>query len=641
MDKRLIRYYESELRHLRTVANEFAREHPKIAERLAIEEFKCPDPYVERLLEGFAFLAARVQLKIDSEFPRFTQNLLETAYPHYLAPTPSMAVVQLNPDFAEASLAGGYVVPRQTILRSLLGRGEQTSCEYRTAHEIKLWPISVDDARYYTRDLPMLELDRGTPVAGSMTLPSGAKAGLRLTLKSPAALPFSKIKLDALDVYLHGGEGVPGRLYETLLAHASAVVLRAGYPPGTPPGKMNRWCVVLDPSTIRRVGYSRNEALMPYDARSFQGYRLLHEYFAFPQRFQFLAFTELAQAAARCDQNQLEIVILFDRERQGLEGAVTKANFRLCCTPAINLFPKRADRIFVSDRANEFQVIPDRAKPLDFEVYRVASVTGFESGTAIERPFAPFYSAKDSAMGASVDDAAFYAVHRVPRALSEREQRFGRRSSYAGSEVYVSLVDAAATPFSANLRQLAVETLCTNRDLPLQMAVGKGSTDFTLEIGAPVTSVRVVGTPTPPRPSHAEGEMSWRLISHLGLNYLSLIDEDDRNGAAGLRDIMRLYADAGEGTIRKQIDGVRSVTSAPVVRRAPSPGPITYVRGLEVTVTLDEEGFEGTGVFLLGSVLDHFFARYASLNTFTETVVRTNDGEVIRWPARLGQRPIF
>jgi type VI secretion system protein ImpG len=218
--------------------------------------------------------------------------------------------------------------------------------------------------------------------------------------------------------------------------------------------------------------------------------------------------------------------------------------------------------------------------------------------------------------------------------------------------VYISLVDASSAPYSTDLKQLALEILCTNRDLPLQMPVGKGKTDFTMEIGAPVENVRVVAGPTPPRPSHAEGETSWRLISHLKLNYLSLMDEDldgdgdislsERQGAAALRDLLRLYGATSDPATRKQIDGLKSISTVPVTRRVPTPGAIAFARGMEVSVTFDETLFEGSGVFLLGAVLEQFFARYVSMNSFTETVVKSVErGEIMRWTAKVGQRPVL
>ncbi|MBN1766851.1 MAG: type VI secretion system baseplate subunit TssF, partial [Sedimentisphaerales bacterium] len=211
-----------------------------------------------------------------------------------------------------------------------------------------------------------------------------------------------------------------------------------------------------------------------------------------------------------------------------------------------------------------------------------------------------------------------------------------------GSEVFISLVDAGEAPYSTDLRQLGVETLCTNRDLPLQIAVGQGRSDFTMEISAPYESIRCVGNPSTPIPSIAEGEVAWRTISHLTLNYLSLVNTEGGESAAALRDMMKLYGDTGNAQIRKQIDGIKSVASKPVVRRIVSAGPITFARGLELAIEFNETAFEGTGIFLLGAVLEQFFAKYVAINSFTETVVRSTDrGEIMRWPMRMGQEHIL
>jgi type VI secretion system protein ImpG len=340
----------------------------------------------------------------------------------------------------------------------------------------------------------------------------------------------------------------------------------------------------------------------------------------------------------RCEENEFDVIILLREPDLELEGRVDATTFAPFCSPAINLFPKRADRIHLSDRFSEFHVIPDRTRPLDFEVYEVLRVVGHGTRAGEEQEFLPFYSAKDfDAQGGGA--GAYYAVNRVPRTASSREKRFGRRSSYAGSEVYVSLVDSKEAPYRSDLRQLEVSTRCTNRDLPLQMPVGVGATDFTMDVEAPVECVRCVSGPTAPKPSPAEGEIAWRAISHLSLNYLSLANASEEEGASALREILRLYGDNSDPQICKQIDGVRTITSRPIVLRIVGPGPIAFARGLEVTLTLDEAAFEGTGVFVLGAVLDRFFEKYVSINSFTQTVVKTlQRGEVMRWPARMGQR---
>lgn len=621
MDPRLLRYYNRELQHVREMGGEFAREFPKIAARLGLEGFECADPYVERLLEGFAFLTARVQLKLDAQFPDFTQHLLEMTYPHYLAPTPSMAVVQLQPDLAQGSLTSGFLVPRDTALRSLLGKGDQTPCEYRTAHDVTLWPLEILEVEY--RSHP-----RGLPGTGAPWL-SAAKGTLRFRLKTAGGLPFAKLPLDRLPVFLRGAGDAPLRLYEQLHGNALGVMV-ARADRGSEASFVPR-------AHIARPGFGDQEALLRYGPRSFQGYRLLQEYFAFPDRYLFAEFGGLSQALRRCDSDAVDVTVALSRVDTALEHSLDTSHLALFCTPAINLFPKRADRIHLSDQRTEFHVIPDRTRPLDFEVYSVSDVTGYGAASESDQPFLPFYSFSDLA-GRS-DQAAYFLVNRQPRLLSEQQRRTGPRSSYVGSEVYVSLVDAIQAPYSTDLRQLGVNTYCTNRDLPLQMPLGQRNTDFTLETGAPVQAVRCVAGPTKPRPSFAEGETAWRLISHLSLNYLSLADTDEEHGAAALRELLALYAGPGDAALRKQIEGLRSVRTRPINRRIPTPGPVTFGRGLEVTVTVDESSFGGAGVFLLGAVLEHFFARYVSLNSFTETVITTPErGEVSRWPARSGRR---
>ncbi|MEI7866771.1 MAG: type VI secretion system baseplate subunit TssF [Candidatus Methylumidiphilus sp.] len=623
MDPRLLDYYNRELRHLREIGGEFAGEFPKIASRLALDSFECADPYVERLLEGFAFLAARVQLKIDAEFPRFTSHLLEFAYPHYLAPTPSMAVVQFKPDTSEASLQDGLPVLRHTSLRSQIGKGEQTACEYRTTQDITLWPLEIVVAEYLSSPNAITNL-------GAPSLP-GLKAGIRLRLRTTTGQPFNQIAVDTLPIFLRGGSGsLPVQLYEQFLANAFAVAV-------LPTKKDDDWCEVITKSPIRMLGFEDSQAILPFGPRSFQGYRLLHEYFAFPERFLFVELTGLREAARRCETAELDLIIMLDRQQPKLINSLEPSQFALFCVPIINLFPRRVDRIHLTQMEPEYHVIPDRTRPLDFEVYELTEVVGYGANQNEERAFLPFYGSNSGYRHRA--ENAYYTIERRKRLLSAKQRRQGLRSSYVGSETYISLVDAMETPYSGELKQLGLQSLCTNRDLPLHMPVGQGATDFDLVTGGTIRSIRCIAGPTRPRPSVAGGGATWRLISHLSLNYLSLMDTDRLQGAAALREMLTLYGDPNDDAVRKQIEGVLSTQTKNVVRRVDAVGPIVFGRGVEVTVKFEESAFEGGGAFLLGAVLDHFFARYASLNTFTETVITTADrGEIMRWPIRIGRR---
>lgn len=621
MDPRLLQYYNLELQHLRETGAEFAQQFPKIAARLGMHGLEVADPYVERLLEGVAFLAARVQLKLEAEFPRFTQALLEIIYPHYLAPTPSMLVAQLRPDTNDPNLGAGARVPRGTAMSGLQGPEDATACEFRTAHDVSLWPVEIAAANYFSfaPDLPLNTL----PIAQRI------RGGLRIRLRS-IGRKFAQMPIDRLTFYLAGRDDVANKLYELCLAAGLGTLVWSA--------KAANARAEFLPSSIHPVGFTDGEALLPVTLRSFQGYRLLQEYFSFPQRFRFFELSGLSRALRAVDADQVDLVVLLSRGDATLESVVDASNLALFCTPAINLFHKRTDRIQVSDSAHEYHVVADRTRPLDFEVYQITSVLGHGIGTESEQEFLPFYSAysRDD----DDDHAAYYTTRREPRLLTTAARRRGVRSSYIGTEVFLSLVDAKQAPFSGDLRQLSLAALCTNRDLVLQMPVGIASGDLTLDMAAPVTSVRVVSGPSSPYAPLADGAVAWRAISHLSLNYLSLVQSTAEDGAAALRDLLELYAANVDVNARRQIEGVRAVRVGRVVRRLREPGPLAFGRGLEISVHVDELAFEGASAYLLGAVLDRYFARHVSINSFTETVLRSDArGEINRWAVQTGARP--
>ncbi|HEY2433456.1 MAG TPA: type VI secretion system baseplate subunit TssF [Vicinamibacterales bacterium] len=624
MNPRLLQLYEFELQHLREMGAEFAAQSPKIAARLGIRGVDIvDDPYVERLLEGAAFLAARVQLKLDAEFPRFTQALLEIIYPHYLAPTPSMLVAQLQPDKNEPTLAdGNRVVPRGTTLFSIQGPDDATACEFRTAHDVPLLPVEVASATYfsYAPDLPLNALSLSQPIRG----------GVRIRLKTTAGLKFEQTSIQRLGFYLGGRDDVAYKLLELLLSSGLGVLVR-------PVGGRPQDFTLLPPSTIRPVGFADDEALLPLGLRSFQGYRLLQEYFALPQRFRFVELTGLDASLRRAGGGEVEIVVLLGRGDPTLESVMDASNLRLFCTPAVNLFEKsRIDRVHVSDSTYEFHVVADRTRPLDFEIYQITEVIGHGTGDDSEQQFLPFYESSSRDVR---DESAYFTTRRQLRVIPP-DQRRRTRSGYVGSEVFLSLVDSKQAPFSADLRQLSIRALCTNRDLALQMPLGLGQTDFSLNIAAPVTSVRVISGPSRPFSPVADGAIAWRAISHLSLNYLSLVGATGQQGAKALRDLLELYATTTDVSARRQIEGILSVNANRVVRRLPGRGPIAFGRGVQVSVEVDEMAFEGSSAFLLGAVLDRYFARYVSINAVTETVLRSQSrGEINRWMPNWGTRP--
>ncbi len=622
----MLRLYETELAFVREMGNEFAAEFPKIASRLDLANTEVADPYVERLLEGFAFLTARVQLKMEAEFPTFTQSLLQMVYPHYLAPTPAMAVVKLRTDPAAIrSLPQGFVLPAGTALRSLLGTQDQTNCEFRTGHAVHLLPIEISEAEYIS----------SAAAVAALGLPEqrGVKAAIRLRLKAAGDLAFNKIALEKLTLFLGGPEGSRARLYEQLTANVAGIYVR-------PSARPLPWQEKLPPAALRGIGFDETEALLPPAPESFDGYRLLQEYYAMPERFLFVELEGLDRSAIRCATGELDIVILLTSSEPALAGGFGLDHVSLFCTPAINLFPYRADRINLSEREAEHLIVANRMRPLDYEVFSVQSVEGFSADGGTGHAFLPFYAAND--LSRNPGHRSYYMLRRQPRLLSSRSKQRGPRSSYLGHETFISLTDPDGVPLGRTMRQLGLDLLCTNRDLTLSMPVGKQHTDFTLAVSAPVASMRCVVGPTAPRPCRTDGDYAWRFISHLGLNYLSLTDTDKIRGAAALREMLRLYVPSATSLASRQLEALLSVETHPIVRRIPGRGPIAVGRGLEINVLIDEGGFGGAGGILLAAVLDKFFAKYVSINAFTETVLRSPErGEVMRWPMQLGSRPIL
>ncbi|HTU65320.1 MAG TPA: type VI secretion system baseplate subunit TssF [Steroidobacteraceae bacterium] len=624
MDPRLLEYYNRELLFMREMGAEFAQTYPRIAARLGIDGIECADPYVERLLEGVAWLAARVQLKIDARHPEFTQHLLEMVYPQFLSPMPSCALAEFVPDLKDTALEAGVTIPRGSSLQTQMARGERTACQFRTAQDVTLWPLTVTEAKYISGS--------GALSTQGLAVDSRVRAAIRLRFKVSPGIKLSSLPLDALTIYIKSTPDIASKLHEQVLANCLGFWTRSLQPGAS---------VHFRPATaVEPVGLTDDEALLPVTKLAFQGYRLLREYFAFPERFLYFKLGALKDAIATFEGDEFEIYIGLDRIQASLENALDASQFRLFTAPVINLFAKESDRIHVTPFDVEQHVLPDRNRPMDFEVFSIEKITGVGAGGETQAEIAPFYNVNHRT--ASSAERSYYTVQRRQRLYSNRQEQSGARASYIGTECFVSVVDSHNRQWTGDFRQLDVQTLCTNRDLPIQISMGKGKTDFVLDGAAPLEAIRCINGPTYPRPSPAFGDTAWKLISHLTLNYLSLADTNPQSGAELLREMLSLYSDANDVAMNRQIDGVRNIAHRAVVRRIPIKGPISYGRGLEIDITMDDNAFEGTGILLLGAVLERFFPRYVSLNSFTQMrLFSQKRGEVKSWPVRLGNRQIL
>ncbi|MGE9295725.1 MAG: type VI secretion system baseplate subunit TssF [Puniceicoccales bacterium] len=622
MTPEFLRYYNQELDHLRHVAAEFAREHPKIAGRLALPQDAreyCPDPYVERMLEGFAFMAARVQHKIDAEFPQFTEALLESVFPDFLCPIPSTTIVEYQPNLTEIDPVKGFNIPRLSTLRSRIPESATTPCIYRTAHNVHLWPIQLVEAEYHVRDIAALRL------------PKRAKAALRLTFETAAGVEVENLRLNELVLHNRGVGDLPGLLYELLLTRCDSVSIRSK----TDKGTTTR---MIDGTKISPVGFSRDEAMLPPTARGFDGYRLLREFFCLPQRLMFWKVAGLKDAFSGWQGNRFDLIFGFDHLAMDLEERVEKSAFGLFSTPAINLFPKSCDRVPMSGRFNEYQLIVDRTRPLEFEIYRVEEATAIDTDTNADMPLSPFYRFR----GRDHDVPAYYQLHRRDRGKTVREKNYVTGRSYLGTEVYISLSDPSAPPFNSRYDQIATKVLCTNRHLPNVFPRGLGLTDFYTDVAAPITGVRCLLKPTQPYAPPPAGEVNWQFINNLSANFFSFLNFESHEAAAFLRQTLLLYVMPNDQQARKEIAGLEAIAAKAAVRQIPTDEHPALARGMEVKLTLNPESFAASNAFVFGSVIENYLARGASINSFIETSYHTPaEGEIWRWPARTGARSLL
>ncbi len=606
----LLLYYERELSFLRQMGAEFAAKYPKIASRLLLEEDKCEDPHVERMVEAFAFLAGRVHLKIDDEFPEITESLLSILYPHYLRPIPSMSVAEFQVDNEQVSPETGLKLDSGSVLNSRPVNG--VPCKFRTCYDVTFWPVEVAEADFKTPD----RLQPAVKFADAV-------AAARIDLRCTGDITFPQLSLNSLRFYLGGESGMVHSLYELLSNNCVQVIIR------DPKPRSKVQPVYLPPDALRPVGFAEDEGVLPYPRRSFVGYRLLQEYFCFPQKFFFLDLTGLEKVCQGGFGARAEVILLisqFERSdrRQMLELGVSTKTFRLGCSPIVNLFAQTAEPILLDHTRYEYQVIPDVSRRRALEVFEVVEVASANPQTQEITHFEPLYS-YHHALGRSKVQA-FWRGARRPSGYRDDE----------GTEVFLSLVDLSSHPVRPNVDALIVRTLCTNRDVPARLPFGSENGDFELEGTVPLKRIVALIKPTDTvRPPMAKDSL-WRLISQLSLNYLSLVD----GGRDALQEILRLYNFTGSTYSEKHIEGLVSLNSRRHFARVLSEDGMAFARGTQVEMEFDEDQFVGSGVYLFAAVLECFLGLYVSMNSFSQLRVKTRQRKEIlkQWPPRAGRK---
>ena len=614
MDTRdeLLFYYERELDFVRNLSADFAQRYPEVAGRLELDAARSGDPHVERLIEAFALLTARIRMRLDDDFGQISDALLGILYPHFLSPIPSLSIAQLHADPEAAKVKGGLQVERGTLLFSKASGGVR--CRFRTAYPVTLWPIEVESTEIVTASA------LGVPV------PPDARAALRIRLRAQGGALFGELGVDRVRFFIDLAGGPGHRIYELLLRDPVGLAVQVR--PGSP-------AHMLGPGAIRRVGFALDEGLLAYPQESFLGYRLLQEYFAFPEKFLFVDLVGLDGVA--CDEaDTLDVSVLLRESVADIDARVRPENLKLGCTPIANLFEMNIDPIQITETAVEYPVVPDIRSPRSFEVHSLTKASLAERGASRVRPCPAIFTLRHGTE--SSEGVYWYAARRA-----------AIRKEDSGTDVFVSLVDDRIHRLEKPPGDvLHLEALCTNRNLPALLSFGDAKGDFDVQGRPGVRRVIALRKPTDPLRAPLSGAARWRLVSHLALNHLSLAGTDaepvsQERALEALREILKLYDFVDQQSTRQRIAGLVGLRTRAIVRRIGTGINAGFARGTEVELTLDPDQFTGTGAFLLASVLEVFFGLYTSANSFTQTVARTRHGQGVlkRWPPRAGVTPLL
>ena len=604
--EKLLPYFERELGLLRRAGQEFAARYPKLAGSLQISGETCADPHVERLLQGVAFMNARVAKQLDDGYAGFTEALLEILYPHYLRPFPSCSIARIDTSAARPNeITGVTTIPRGTEMKSRVAGG--VVCRFRTAYDVAVAPVAISAARFE----PLF----CAPPALRLAPDLGSAICITLEATSPTQgleLP----ELATLRVFIDGEASVCAALRDALFMHAACAMVEAD----------GHWRM-LDRLPIAAAGFDDNDALLPVSASAHSAYRLLSEYYAFPEKFNFIEIdlkALLAQRPRGCGKLTLCLALKglrADSPMARLLRTVTRDNLLLGCTPVINLFRQHATPIRITHARSSYALLPDGLAPAAAEIYGIERVTLLrksEQGSS-ETEFFPYYSLRHGEQHSRKGN--YWLMRR------DEELAAGRNAH----EYTLSLVERGMAPLRLDGGTASIELSCTNRDLPYTLRHGAPGGDLATEAAGGHFPIRLLRRPTRSYRVGTEGGAHWGLVRHLALNHRSLTQES-------LAATLRLYVRQDDAISQRQVDGIAALEHKPAGAWLRQREGAAYLRGVEVQITLDEEAYAGSGIHVFAQLLETFLALHVHLNSFTQLVVlsKSSGKELLRCPPRNG-----
>ena len=640
------------------MGKEFAAQYPKIASRLALDTTDIPDPYVERLLEGVSFLTARTQLKLDAEYPRFVQRILEVVYPDFINQKPAAAIVNLEPT-SQYNADVINLLERGKILRSLPIDEFKVSCPFSVTKTTEILPLRIEKAKYtdsigyLPNTLPALKQSPGKKVQSALRLD--------FSLSVPGAC--SEMLPDELSIFLGTELSKSSSLLFLLASECLGVVCHSYENP-------KQWFYPL-PTTPEHRGFREDEALSFNLDKSVSAFRIMQEYSRLPEKFLFVSQKNIKQAVQQAEKKghlpkvpeHLEEIVndkgvnkkiityrkryfslsfLFSNKIPELTELISVDDFSVNAVPVVNLFRKKSSRFPVNIQDQEHHVVIDRTQPLNYEVYAIEQVKGFDTNNLQTVVFSPMYKAPDIGLFPEAQTQhAYFSARRADRVPSENSAKNGFRSSYLGSEVFLSLANNQNYAFNSNVQHLSVDAWCTSRDLPLIMP-RDGESDFLIEGFLPVKSIKLISKLTRPQEAVSEDRTLWSFLNQLSLNYLSLLNTDKEDAPVALKELLTVFVFSESDLLKKQIESIIRVETSIINKVVRHYGVAAPIRGINIIVTLDEAQLGGVHPFLFGSVLNHYFRRLVSINSFVQLRIDTlQQGHIATWPSEIGERMII
>ncbi|HYG09132.1 MAG TPA: type VI secretion system baseplate subunit TssF [Pyrinomonadaceae bacterium] len=592
----LLQFYRDELNYLRRMGREFKSQYAKLAARLEISDNECSDPHVERLIQSFAFLTARLQLNLRDEFPEITSALLGALYPQLINPIPAMGIAQFRIDPTQGKTTTGSEIPRET--RLFYDTPQKLTCRFRTCYPVTVWPLKVVAAG--------LE-DPGQ--VNFLSTETNVAAVLRLELGCLQESTFKELEMKHLRFFLNGDAITVNTLYELLFTRIMKIAI-------LPEGRENPIYLPLD--SIKPVGFGVEEEVLPYPRNAHPAYRLVQEYFSFPAKYHFFDLYNLNEHGSG---KKLEIFFLLN-ERPARNPAITPETFSLGCTPVINLFHKTTEPIRLDHKSFEYPLIPDKRRESTTEIHSILSVSASSDPYKSAAELKPFYS-YDHYMDGFKHRAFWHAI-----------RRNSNRREVPGTEMSLSFLDLNFKPADPPVQTVYAHTLCTNRELTITM---RENAPLKLEEALLEYDITLLGRPSLPYSPMIGGPTAWRLVSHLSLNHLSLSEGSDSLNA--LREILGLYCVSNRPSVLNQIAGITQMEIAKKSMYMGDGAWQGFCRGTGITLTFDEDMYRGSGAFLLGAVLNSFFGLYTAVNSFTQlTIKKLSQPEMIwkQWEPRAG-----